>query len=271
MIKSKKIAIKMFLTFFKNKYKLDDIKFIKKIHHGFTNTSFCFIMNDNNKYQVRIGNNNDIVNRNNEYRCLNLIHNNDYLYYDIKNGNAIKIWIKGRVLNKKDLKNRDILNNIFNEINQYHSLDVSGFNILRHDYYIFLPKCKLKKIYLTKYKKIVEKISTTFWGFSHNDLNLENILISNNNKIKFIDFEWSRINHPYWDFANLIKETIWKKNEILIYSEIAKLDYFLLLEMSFVAICFSYQWTFSNSFSLKILCYRLKMYLKMKYFYNLIK
>ena len=271
MNKYREIAINLFLDFFKNKYKLTDVNKIVKIHHGFTNFSYMFKLKNGEKYQIRIGNNNNIVDRNNEYLCLKTIGDKNYIFYDIKNGNSIKKWINGRTLKKKDLKNITHLKNIFNLIDKLHSINIKNTKIKKHDYYIFLSNVKLSKKYLNLYKKIVDNLSTISWGFSHNDLNLKNIILTSKNEIEFIDFEWSRINHPYWDFANLIKEIYWKNKYIVLFSKIQKLDYKLLLEMSYVAICFSYQWTFSNSFSLKILTYRIKMFFKMFYFYQLIK
>lgn len=264
-------AINLFLSFFNKQYKYEDIKIIKKIHHGFTNSSYFLELNNGQKFQIRIGQNNEIVDRINEKNVIDIINENDYLFYDINSGNAIKKWISGRTLKKSDL-NINNLRKIFNEIEKYHNIKKNNLsNLLKHDYYIFLNNVKLNNKYLCIYKKIVDKISTTFWGFSHNDINLNNILLTNKLSIKLIDFEWARINHPYWDYANLIKETYWDFKKIKFFAKLGKLDLNLLLEMTFVAICFSYQWTFSNSFSLKILSYRLKMYFKMIFFYYLLK
>lgn len=265
----KQNAINLFIKFNRNNYKKEDIIKIKKIHNGFTNISFYFKLNNGSEFQVRLGRNNDIVDRVNEVNTLKIINNDSYLYYDVKSGNSIKKWIKGRTLNKNDLTN-EILAKIFQKINEYHNIKPTS-GLLKHDYYSFYSNARMPKKYLDAYKKIVEKVSTTSWGFSHNDLNLENMLIDNDSNIHFIDFEWSRINHPYWDFANLIKETLLSYSKIVNFSKIAKLNLKLLVEITFVAICFSYQWTYSNSFSFKILIYRLKMYMKMIHFYKMLK
>lgn len=265
----KQNAINLFIKFYRNKYKKEDIIKIKKIHNGFTNISFYFKLNNGSEFQVRLGRNNDIVDRVNEVNALKIINNDSYLYYDVKSGNSIKKWIKGRTLNKNDLTN-EILAKIIKKIYEFQNIKPTP-GLLKHDYYSFYSNGRTPKKYLDAYKKIVEKVSTTSWGFSHNDLNLENMLIDNDSNIHFIDFEWSRINHPYWDFANLIKETLWSYSKIVNFSKIAKLNLKLLVEITFVAICFSYQWTYSNSFSFKILIYRLKMYMKMIHFYKMLK
>lgn len=262
----KEYAIELFLNIFNNKYSRDDIKIVKPIHNGYTNLSYYLELKSNEKFQVRIGRNNKIVNRSNELNVLNAINEKNYLYYNEKNGNAIKKWIEGRVLNKKDLKNDGILLKIFSEIKKYHNLNINNMKIIEHNYNSFLQNTKIPKKHLLIYKKIVSELNTIPWGFSHNDLNLENILLTNENKIVFIDFEWSRINHPYWDYSNLLKETTWSLKQIKKFSKLSNLDLNMLLKMTYIAINFSYQWTFSNNSSFKIYCYRLKMFFKMCWF-----
>lgn len=262
----KENPIKLFLKIFNNEYSRKDIKVVKPIHNGYTNSSYYLELKSEEKFQIRLGENNKIVNRLNEANVLKIINEKNYIYYDEKNGNAIKKWIDGRTLNKKDLKNNKILIKIFLEIQKYHNLNINNIKIMKHDYYSFLQNAKIPKKHLMIYKKIVSEFDTIPWGFSHNDLNLDNILLTNNNDIVFIDFEWSRINHPYWDYSNLLKETTWSLKWIKNFSKLSNIDFNSLLKMTYVAINFSYQWTFSNSFSFKILCYRLKMFFKMYLF-----
>lgn len=262
----KENAIKLFLDIFNDKFSINDIKVIKPIHNGYTNSSYYLELNSNEKFQIRLGENNKIVNRSNEANVLKAINEENYIYYNDKNGNAIKKWIEGRTLNKKDLKNNEVLLRIFSEIQKYHNLNINNIEIIKHDYNLHLKNAKMPKKHLLIYKKIVSEFDTIPWGFSHNDLNLDNILLTDNNDVVFIDFEWSRINHPYWDYSNILKETTWSLKQVKNFSKLSNIDFNSLLKMTYVAINFSYQWTFSNSFSFKILYYRLKMFFKMYIF-----
>ncbi len=270
MNKYKNIAIKIFLNL--NQYDQNDILKIKKIHIGYTNKSFLIMTKDNCKYQIRIGCNNNIVDRNNEYNILKLLNDKNYLYYNKSNGNAIKKWIDGSTLKYKQIKNSNILLALINKINEFHNIKInSNSNLLMHNYMYYIDKSKLNKCHLSLYKKLVEKISTNDYVLSHNDLNLKNIIIDNNSNIHLIDYEWSRINHKYWDIAYFIKETNTKINFIKKISKLANIDLKTLIEFVYITINFSYQWTFNNSFSFKILTYRLKMRLKMHLFLKYLK
>jgi hypothetical protein len=84
----KQKAIKLFVN--NTKFKSHQIKSIKQIHKGYTNISFLFTLVNNQQYQVRLSNDNKLINRKNEFAMLRNINNKDFIYFDIKTGNAIK-------------------------------------------------------------------------------------------------------------------------------------------------------------------------------------
>jgi hypothetical protein len=88
MISLQKKAIKLFIN--NTEFKSYQIKTIRGIHNGYTNISFLITLVNNQKYQVRIANDNHMVNRKMELAALKNIHNKDFVYYDVKTGNAIK-------------------------------------------------------------------------------------------------------------------------------------------------------------------------------------
>lgn len=70
--------------------KEDNIIKIKKIHQGFTNMSFYVETKNKKAYQLRLGQNNEIVDRNNEFLVLKALNLKSFLYYNKDNGDAIK-------------------------------------------------------------------------------------------------------------------------------------------------------------------------------------
>jgi hypothetical protein len=88
MLNNKQKAIRLFTN--NTNFKTSQIKTIKEIHKGYTNVSFVITLTNNQKYQIRLANDNHKVNRKNELAILKNVHNKDFIYYDIKTGNAIK-------------------------------------------------------------------------------------------------------------------------------------------------------------------------------------
>jgi hypothetical protein len=81
-------AINLFIN--KTKYKIKDIISCNVIHKGFTNVSFKIECKDKKKYQVRLGNDKNKVNRQNERNVCKAVKFPYFVYYDKETGNAIK-------------------------------------------------------------------------------------------------------------------------------------------------------------------------------------
>ncbi len=255
------------------KYEESDIKFLKKVHKGFTNESFFLFTKDKKKWQVRFTGLNDVVKRENENEVLKIIENNNYIYYD-NDGNSIREWIEGKNLslffNKKTK-----LKLLCEEINKLHSIEFSKCkNIILNDYLIYMDKTKnLQKEIKEKYIYLINKYKDLEKVISHNDLSPANIIYKNK-KIIFIDYEWARINDNYFDIANFIRESNLSLKWLYFFSNnLDNVKYDILKEYIFIVTCFAYQWTFIANEDSKLLKYRKKCFKKMnslykKIFYN---
>ena len=250
----KQKAINFFL---KNlpEYSINDLIEIEEIHFGFTNQSFRLKMHDNNRFQVRLGQNNDIVNRRNEKMVLECIDDKNYIYYDEANGDSIKKWISGKHISEKEI-DEEFLIKLLDKINQFHNYNIAGFDIIRHDYFCFLNPGFIPTVHLNMYKKLVNEIDQNNWILSHNDLNLMNILVDKNKDIIFLDFEWSRINHPLWDISNFIRESDLSIDLIKFIANRLEIDLKTIMEFVYICTNFAYQWTFSTKYDEKISKYR---------------
>lgn len=238
--------------------KEDNIIKIKKIHQGFTNMSFYAETKNKKAYQLRLGQNNEIVDRNNEFLVLKALNLKSFLYYNKDNGDAIKKWIIGRTLQKRDINN-DLIKQLIKKINLLHKTDINNLSLLRHDYFVFWKEQKLEKEDQILYQDLIKKIDQKPWVFSHNDLNLKNILFNEEKKkLYFIDFEWARINHPLWDLANFIREVNLSLSKIKFVCQLIKINLKEMLIFLYLCTNFAVQWSFATSQTSSVLMYRKK-------------
>lgn len=258
-----KKAIKLFVDH--TKFKSHQIKLIKHIHKGYTNISFLIILINNQKYQVRLANDNGIVNRKSELAILKNIHNKNFLYYDIKTGNAIKEWIDGVNPTNSEINSKIFLDIFSSELNKLHSCkNLNG--VINHDYFEFvkIARNKISNTHLTKYLNLLSKYKNLKLVLSHNDLSQDNLLWNEKEKrIFFIDYEWARMNNQYWDIANFIRESNLKKTYIKYLAHINKLDYQILKDFIYICTNYALQWTFAMPQTTKILTYRKKLLIKL--------
>lgn len=252
--KEKEFAKKFFVKNLKQ-YSFEHLKEVKKIHNGYTNLSFYIKTIDNHEYQLRFAKNNHIVDRNNEKKIIMFLNKQDYLYLD-QFGNYIKKWIKGRDLNLNDIDDL-FWKRIKSKIDYLHSINVKELNLLKNDYKKVLSNKKISKKLLIKYEKYLSILNEQEWVFSHNDLNYNNIIVNENKELIFIDYEWSRINHPYWDIVNFCRESHFSFMELKNVAIKFDIEFDKFMKMYFICLLFAYNWTFENSFSFKIWKYRL--------------
>ncbi|MDE5617767.1 MAG: phosphotransferase [Ureaplasma sp.] len=264
---NKKNVIDFFLSHCPQ-FKLEDIKKIQKIHSGYTNFSYKLLTKNNEFFQVRFSKENDLVDRNNEKNIINLVGFNKYFLYLDERGNAIKKWIFGKTLLRKNI-DEEFINLLLTEIDYLHSIKYNE-QILKHNYTDVLKNKKISKKYLNIYSKCLNILDDKKWVLSHNDLNLQN-MIFNHNKIIFIDYEWSRINHPLWDIVNFVRET--KLNNFLINKIILKLqvDNLDFYKMLYICLCFAHDWALSNKLNLKIFIYKINNFLQLRKIYKFLK
>ncbi|GAA5414426.1 phosphotransferase [Ureaplasma ceti] len=248
-----------------SQYRNEAILSIEPIHCGYTNQSFL-LTTEYHKFQIRLGQNNSIVSRQNEATILKIIQDQYFLYYDVNNGNAVKHWIEGEpLLDYYNTHNHNLDENIIDElltkIQNLHQIQDANLNkVIPHDYFVFFNNNHDLSIkHKNKYVELVNKwVHSKPWTLSHNDLNLQNILINPNQELIFIDYEWGRINHPYWDIANFIRESQLELTVVQMIADKMHINYQELLEFMYICTNFAYQWTFSTSYSEAIQKYREK-------------
>lgn len=238
-------------------YKREQILKIKQIHRGYTNLSFLFKMQDKTQLQIRLGQNNQIVDRQNEIRIISYLPDKLFLYID-ENGNAIKKWIYGYNPSFRFNK-RKLLRLLCNEIIKLHNTDISKLNIVKHDYSQYFTDSIKKQYpeYSKRFEKLLEKHKNIKLVFSHNDTNPWNLIYApKENKIYLIDFEWARINADYFDYVNFFRETNLNIKWLKFICDYSKLDFEIAKDFLFICTFFALQWTYKVNETEKLLKYR---------------
>lgn len=256
-----------------SQYSLDDIKNIKKIHHGFTNESYLFKLKSCEKFQIRIGGHNEIVNRTNEFNILKIIKNDMFVYLD-KNGNGIKKWINGYTPKFIFNKNK-LLEKLAKKIKELHATDISSAtNILQHDYFSFFNVSKehMEQIDINLYQQLIDKYKDLDKVLSHNDINPKNMIYDPKQKeIYLIDFEWGRINNRYWDIANFYRDSNLKLKDLdYITNLYGNLDLQTMYNFIYITTNFAIQWTYGMEQTNKIIKYRKNLNKRIKLYRKLV-
>ncbi len=263
----KKKSIELFIEH--TDFTKNDILNINQIHNGFTNISFLVVTKNKQKFQIRIGGSNHVVNRRNEELVLQTISNNLFVYYNHENGDAIKKWIYGINPGPNELDDT-FLKALSIAIRNLHNTDIVDTKIIKHDSFCFFDKVELEIKHKKMYVELIKKYDYLPLVLSHNDINTRNLIYSDK-KVFLIDFEWSRINNEYWDLANFIRE------EQLPLNKIIKLcDYYggikleILKDFIYLTTNFAVQWTYCMVETPKILEYRKKQLILMEHYYGLL-
>lgn len=242
---------------------------IRPLDNGFTNKSFCISFADQS-FQIRIGKNNDVVNRKNEFNVIKTLNIKEVIFFDVNNGNMIKTWIPGETPTQIS---DQFIAQLINKINDFHKIKPK-IKIETHDYFNCFKKLKnqIEDKYLSLYKELVNSVvDYNDFVLSHNDLNYHNIVVTKENKLVFIDFEWSNLNDKYWDFANFIREFDLSFDELKrISNSFKELNYEKLIKFIYICICYSVQWTYCVKETSSIIWYRNKTYKMMLKFYDYI-
>jgi thiamine kinase-like enzyme len=194
------------------------------------------------------------------------INNKDFIYFDIKTGNAIKEWLDGHNPTTNEINTKEFLDAFSSRLNRLHSTKPK-FSISIHDHYEFfkMANIKMSKYHQDKYKYLVNKYKNDKLVLSHNDLSSDNLLWDKTeNKVHLIDYEWSRLNSVYWDVANFIRETKLSKKSIAYLATINKLKLNILKDFVYICINFAYQWTFAMPQTKKIITYRKQLFSKLQ-------
>lgn len=242
---------------------------LKPIHLGYTNQSFIATYSNGKKYQVRLPHCGDLINRSNEFKMLSLMKDKSFIYFDVKTGIGIKQWLPGKNPRIPTFWQWKQADNLFAEIKKIHAIPVpkgSKFQKINFDAYN-QNLYHLKLAYQTKYLSIIQTYRDDKVVLSHTDINADNMIIDNNNKLHLIDFEWCGLASDYWDYANFIREARilwypkidWKKY-------IDKFDMQKLKDYIFVCSVFSYLWTWAMPQTKRIKKYRFRTLRQIKYY-----
>ena len=171
MLISRIVFLYNFLLFlFTNKYiKLKDMKKLQRVGNGVSNT---FILKD--KYVIKIKNQ---IREKVNIKLYNGSYN-DKFFYDVKDKFKKEFEVL-KLLSKNNLSPKPIeWSKNYLIIEYINSITLSEYLIKTNDYKIFIDVLQS-----------IDKIHSL--GIFHGDLNLDNILITPDKNIKFIDFESS--------------------------------------------------------------------------------
>lgn len=196
----------------------DNIEIISKLH-GLNNTNYK-IKYLNNQYFLRLSNK-SISEENKEKYIISLFSKYNLsaeVFYHNPNKNLLIIkWITGIMPTEDEFSSENFINKLTTKLKTMHKLNVPyTFNPFKEIIDNFTI-CKNLKIQLPSYidmlldklKEIeIYSMKHIDYGLCHNDLNPSNILISND-KIYYVDFEFSAMNDIFYDLATLS----WMMNE----------------------------------------------------------
>jgi len=154
----------------------------------------------------------------------------DCLHYD--RACRIEEFYDGRTLARQDLKESRVLKGIATELHRFHGLEPDGLpdetffellhrkwaplarRVLEEDRHLFLPDEQLMcddllEILSEETAEMVQRcLPSSALAFCHNDTYHGNVMLLADREIKLLDFEFSCLNHPAFDFANLFAETV---------------------------------------------------------------
>lgn len=169
-----------------------NISQIKFVYEGLHNYTFQALY-QNQLVQIRIVKA-FWVQRQSEIALLSQME--QYLFVDML-GNFIKTWVVG-----SDLAHIDNFQNwwqkVLQAVKKFHQINWVKNDIIQFDW-------NLEMFDDFKFQTLVQKYYTNLENsvVAHNDLRPKNVILDSKWNIHLIDFEWVRINHPYFDFASL--------------------------------------------------------------------
>ncbi|WP_411170111.1 phosphotransferase [Clostridium sp. MB05] len=182
---------------------------------GGLNNSNYLLKSNNKKYVLRIPGKDNKNNFYYENSILNLVQPlnicPDIIYHSKDNGILISKFIESSQISIDIYNSKNFLNTLTFTLKKLHNLEYNNnfnpfeviennINFLINDKFDFNHNINqiLKKLkYLEK--KLTKEIT---YGLCHNDLNISNILYSNE-KVYFIDFEFSGMGDIFFDLATL--------------------------------------------------------------------
>ena len=212
------------------------------VQNGYVNNSYK-IKKDGKYYQKRVPKIN-VANWSNEKLVYMKLGIN--IEYNERTGEYTKEWIKGKNVRVWTSRKAQCLRE---SINEFHNIDKS--DIIEHNW-LEVSKYKehISSEVWNEFTKLVQSFDNHKKVLSHNDINKRNVLWKNN-KIILIDFEWTRVNSEYFDYAQFEiaegKRILPKTMDEKIYDNVLR-----------ATLIYCYLWTFSMEDSKKIIRLRTK-------------
>lgn len=232
-----------------------------KLLPGYTNQNF-HLKNDQNDWVLRIPKQETNLYINRQYEAHNAALANrigiapECIWRDDSGLSLSNTLLDSRTINTKDLDDRIVLRGLLKIVARLHGArfkfqgEVDLQKLLKQ-YYQLVPEKQQKSLkisFLSALSK-AEKLSRdkTPLVLSHNDLILENILVTKAGQIWVIDWEYASMASPYWDLATLCNaaglscaDCNWVLGEYQ--SHELKLDADILLEYRYVLDILSKCW-----------------------------
>lgn len=170
----------------KNKI-ISELQNIELFYKGFHNTTYKAMYKGKQvQYRVPL---NELADHSVEKEVLSKVPKT--IFYE--DGYFIREWSDSKTAEEVELNN-SIQKAIINKVKEFHNLDV---RVPKMDWFYYKKGSK-------KYQQLVQKYSKTCdLVTGHCDLGLKNILISKDNEVELIDFEWVRKVHPFFDAITL--------------------------------------------------------------------
>ena len=249
----------------------DAITQVEKVATGFTNEIYHVTTKNGMEYKVRFAATNPFINRPLERFIEEQLFHDDIFYYD-EQGNFIKKWYVGEILNKEKLQPQTWAQ-ILQIIDHLQALKPQHLNVQEAVYVLYdhqVPQNLIAPLWAYK-KIIVEEIKPNAKVLCHNDFSCNNTIISKDGKVTLMDFEWATYNHPYWDVANLIKDLELDYEEVIAITCLQSYHQELLFKTIFAAHFFTYFWTYKVESTEAIVQYRNEVIERIFYWYNILK
>lgn len=204
----------------------DDVTLIP-LKQGMTNDSFIFSIN-NERYIIRVPgvNTEKIINRYQEYDVYQAIKDEEFVepvvYIDRDKGYKISKFIENsHTVNPKDWNEISAcLKRLRDFHSQLHRVE-HYFDVFEHiNYYeSLMPNASIYEDY-AETKKDIESLksfienSVTDWTLCHIDAVCDNFLVTENQDIYLIDFEYAAMQDPDLDVAMFIVYSLFNRQEI---------------------------------------------------------
>lgn len=265
------IQNKAILFFVKNtKYKQEDlVKIEQQSSSGFSFINYKITTKDKKQFIIKL------IKSNIDLYCNEALIYKNYAKKEIifsdEQGNLIKKWIDGQLFSL-DKQYEARIDNLFSELKKIHNIKVNNHKLEIFDWSKYIDILASNRKYIDLYNKILLKYKDELIKVVHGDINNKNIILTKNNKVKLIDFEWACYNYSWFDPINyLCEENIEDGNIFIYFMKKMKITSFkVMYELMFLRWYYCYGWASKENHLDNIKQYMKLSKKKVKHFYKLI-